>query len=143
MQLNDGKLFVPFAPGCRRIENGADVTDGKVASAVIDPAAAARARGCQAQLSLGVYKPIDRIRGRRVAAVDVARGLVVTTSLADFGIADPRYVTTDGKQRRTSVLYPSTRELLEIFKLRDGQVERVEAISVFQPYGMPSTWADR
>ena len=27
IQLNDGKLFVPFVPGCSRIENGADVTD--------------------------------------------------------------------------------------------------------------------
>ena len=63
------------------------------------------------------------------------------TSLADFGLSDARYLTTDGKQRQTSALYPSTRELLEIFKLRDGKVERVEAISVFQPYGMPSAWS--
>jgi hypothetical protein len=140
MQLNDGKLFVPFVPGCSRIENGVDVSDGKGASAVVDPAAAARARGCQEQLALGVYEPIDRIRGRRVAAVDAERGVVAMTSLVDFGLADTRYLTTDGKQRQTSALYPSTREQLEIFKLRDGKVGRVEAISVFQPYGMPSTW---
>jgi hypothetical protein len=140
MQLNDGKLFVPFVPGCNRIENGADVSDGKGVSAVVDPAAAARAHGCQEQLALGVYKPIDRIRGRRVAAVDVERGLVAMASLVDFSLADARYSTTDGKQRQTSALYPSTREQLEIFKLRDGRVGRVEAISVFQPYGMPSAW---
>jgi hypothetical protein len=143
MQLNDGKLFVSFASGCNRIENGADVSDGEGISAVVDPAAPARAHGCQEQLALGVYKPIDRIRGRRIVAVDVERGLVAMTSLVDFGLADPRYVTTDGKQRQTSAVYPSTREQLEIFKLRDGRVARVEAISVFQPYGMPSVRTSR
>jgi hypothetical protein len=63
------------------------------------------------------------------------------TSLVDFSLADVRYSTTDGKQRQTSAVYPSTREQLEIFKLRDGRVGRVEAISVFQPYGMPSAWS--
>ncbi|HEU4627376.1 MAG TPA: hypothetical protein VFS52_21660 [Steroidobacteraceae bacterium] len=143
MQLNDGKLFVPFVPGCSRIENGEDVSNGKGASAVVDPAAAARALGCKEQLALGVYKPIDRIRGRRIAAVDAERGLVAMTSLADFGLADVRYYTTDGKARQTSATYPSTRELLEIFKLRDGKIERVEAVSVFQPYGMLSAWTRR
>ena len=89
---------------------------------------------------MGVYKPVERIRGRRIVAVDVERGLVAMTSLVDFRLADPRYTTTDGKQRQTSALYPSTREQLEIFKLRDGRVGRVEAISIFQPYGMPSAW---
>ena len=100
--------------GYRRIENGVDVKDGK--------------------------DPSDRIRSRRVVAVDPERGLIVTTSLADYGLKDTQYVTADGKQRETRVKYPSTREMLEIFKLRGGKVQLVESISVFQPYGMPSAW---
>jgi hypothetical protein len=139
LQLNDGTAAVPFASACRRIENGVDVSDGKGMSAVV--ASVPSARGCRAQLALGVYKPIDRIRGRRIIALDPERGLIATMSLADFGLKDTSYVTTDGRQRETQVKYPSTREMLEILELRDGQVRRVEAISVFQPYGMPSAWA--
>jgi hypothetical protein len=141
LQLNDGTVAVPFAPECRRIENGVDVTDGKGVSAVVALVQTPSARGCRAQLALGVYKPIDRMRGQRVIALDLERGLIATTSLIDFALKDTSYATTDGQQRETQVKYPSTREWLEIFKVRDGQVRRVESISVFQPYGMPSAWA--
>jgi hypothetical protein len=141
LQLSDGTVSVEFAPKCRRIENGVDVTDGKGASAVVAAVSTRNARGCQAQLALGVYKPIDRVRGRRVVAVDPARGLIATMSLVDFGLKDSQYVTTDGQRRETQVKYPSTREMLDVFKLRDGKVQLVESISVFQPYGMPSAWS--
>jgi len=129
---------VAFDPGCSRVENGAKVSDGSSSPPVIAKVSAVQ--GCEAPLTLGLYKPLERVRDRRIAAVDAERGLVVTLSLADYPVRETQYTTTDGQQRETQDKYPSTRELLEIFKVSGGKLQRVEAISVFQPYGMPSQW---
>jgi hypothetical protein len=143
MQGSAGAANVPFDRRCNRVENGAIVSDGSSASAVIAKLDARTGRGCEAQLALGVYKPLEQLRNRRVAAIDAERGLVATLSLADYPVRELQYTTADGHQRQTQDKYPSTRELLEIFKVRGGKVQRVEAVSVFQPYGMPSSWSAR
>ncbi len=140
MQSQGSVKTVAFDPSCRRVENGATVSDGSAVPAVISKAAAQAAQGCEAPFALGIYKPLERIRSRRIAAVDAEHGLVVAVSLADYPVRYTSYKTTDGEQRETQDKYPSTRELLEIFKLSGGKLQRVEAISVFQPYGMPSQW---
>lgn len=142
MQQNDGTLFTQFDRNCARNENGLSVTHGQGGSAVIVKNAATIARGCEAQLKLGLYRPVDRVRDRRIAVVDEERGIVVQTSFADFAMRQTRYMTTDGKMRETQDKYPSSRALFEIFKLRDGRIQRIEAVSVFQPYRMPSPWVD-
>ncbi len=141
-QLNDGRLFTQFDDACLRRDNGVDVTDGAGNAAVIAPAKATGVKGCEAQFKLGLYKPVDRIRGRRILAVDPERGLVVATAFSDFSVAVPRYTTTDGTIRETQDKYPSSREALEIFKIRNGKIVRVESVSVFQTYGTPSAWMD-
>jgi hypothetical protein len=140
MQLNDGTLFTQIAPGCARIENGASVTEGEGGSAVIVKGAAKLARGCEAQLKLGLYRPVDRVRDRRTPIVDAERGLVVSFSFADSAVRSTRYAASDGRMLDTQDKYPSSRELFEIFRIRDGRIERIEAIAVFQPYRMPSPW---
>lgn len=140
MQLNDGTLFTQFARGCQRTENGQVVTRGNASSAVIVAGAGNIAQGCEAQLRAGLYKPVDRVRDRRIVAVDEERGLVVATRFADHAVRTTRYTSADGKQRETQDKYPSARELFEIYKVRNGRIERIEAISVFQPYHMPSPW---
>jgi hypothetical protein len=140
MQSQGSAKSVAFDPSCRRVENGATVSDGSAVPAVISKAAAQAAQGCEAQLALGIYKPLERIRSRRIAAVDAELGLVVTVSLADYPVRYTSYKTTDDQRRETQDKYPSTRELLEIFKVSGGKVQQVAAISVFQPYGMPTQW---
>lgn len=140
VQLNDGTLFTQFDPACERRENGQSVTHGDGGSAVIAKGAAKIARGCEAQLKLGLYRPVDRVRDRRILMVDEERGLVVASSFADHALRETRYRTTDGRIRETQDWYPSTRELFEIFKLSNGRIRRIEAVSVFQPYRMPSPW---
>ena len=98
------------------------------------------AQGCEAQLRLGLYRPVDRVRDRRVLAVDEARGLVVVSSFADFGLAQTQYRTTDGVLRETQDKHPSTREQLEIFQVRSGRIQGIEVVSVYQPYRMPLAW---
>ena len=139
-QLNDGTLFTQFDPECSRRDNGLDVTDGAGNAAVIALAAATGVKGCEAQFKLGLYKPLDRLRSRRILAVDEERGLVVATAFSDFAIEQPRYGTTDGTIRETQAKYPSSRESVEIFKIRNSKIVRVDAVSVFQPYGMRSPW---
>jgi len=140
MQRNDGALHVKFDPACTRTENGVVVTGGAVGSAGLVQSPGKYAEGCEAQLKLGLYHPLDRIRGRRVLVVDEEHGLVVTDGIADFGMAHPQYTLTDGRQVETQVLHPLARELFEIYKIAGGRVVAVEAVSVDQPYGMPSAW---
>jgi hypothetical protein len=136
----EGKVSARFAPSCTRVENGVAVTDGQGAPAVVSKDAASEAKGCEAHLKLGLYKPLDDLRALRIAAVDEERGLVVATSFADFGLRELRYTTTDGKQRETQDKYPSTREMFEVYKIRNGAIERIDVVSVFQPYLMPLAW---
>ena len=140
VQQNDGRLHAAFDPACLRRENGVEVTRGETGSAVIAKAAGQFAQGCEAQLRLGLYRPVDRLRDLRILAVDEARGLVVASSFADFALRQTQYTTTDGKVRETQDKYPSTRELLEIYRIRDGRIQRIESVSVFQPYRMPLAW---
>ena len=140
VQRNDGRVFARFSADCVRRENGFNVTQGEGGSATIVKAAATLAQGCEAQLRLGLYRPVDRVRDRRVLAVDEARGLVVVSSFADFGLAQTQYRTTDGVLRETQDKHPSTREQLEIFQVRSGRIQGIEVVSVYQPYRMPLAW---
>jgi hypothetical protein len=140
MAHDDGTLQVKFAPGCTRTENGVEVSSGAVGSAGIVESPGKYAQGCEAQLKLGLYQPLDRIRGHRVLAVDEARGLVVTAGIADFSMAQRQYTLTDGQKVETKAFHPLARELFEVYKIIDGKVQKVEAVSVDQPYGMPSAW---
>jgi hypothetical protein len=140
MARNDGTLHAKFAPDCTRTENGVEVTSGAVGSAGIVQSPGKFAQGCEAQLKMGLYRPLDRIRGHRVLAVDEARGLVVTAGIADFSMAQRQYTLTNGQKVETQAFHPLARELFEVFKVVDGKVQKVEAVSVDQPFGMPSAW---
>lgn len=142
MERNDGTVKAKFAPGCTRLENGAVVTSGAMGSAGIVKSPGQYAEGCEAQLKLGLYRPLDRIRGRRVLAVDEERGLVVATGIADFGLVQRQYTLTDGKKVETQAFHPLSRELFEVFKVSGGRIQSVQAVSVDQPYGMASAWAN-
>jgi hypothetical protein len=139
-RLNDGTVFTQFDDSCLRRDNGLDVTDGNGNAAVVAPAKATGVKGCEAQFKLGLYRPVDRVRDSRVLAVDEERGIVVATAFSDFALERTRYTTTDSIIRETQEKYPSSREGFDIFKIRNGKIVRVDAVSVFQPYGMPAAW---
>jgi len=140
LEHNDGRLQARIDPACVRRENGQVVTQGPGGPAVIAAGAGELAQGCEAQLKLGLYRPLDALRNRRYPVVDPARGLVVALSTADFGLRETGYRTTDGVLRQTAVRYPVSREQFEVYRVRAGHVEKVDAVSVFQPYRMPSPW---
>jgi hypothetical protein len=140
MERNDGKLHAGFDATCTRTENGVVVTAGAVGSAGIVKSPGLLAEGCEGQLKLGLYQPLDRIRGRRVLAVDEERGLVVTAGIADFGLAQRQYTLSDGRKVESQNFHANARELFEVFKIAGNRIQAVEAVSVDQPYGMPSAW---
>jgi hypothetical protein len=81
------------------------------------------------------------LRAARVIAVDEARGIVVRQGLADYRERETPYVPADGGKAPVAVNQPVTRELFEVWRVRGGSAVRVDAVSVFQPYGMPTPWS--
>lgn len=140
LQSDEGKVYARFDQACWRKENGVEVTRGQVGSIGLVKSPGQYAQGCAAQLALGLYQPLDRLRGRRILAVDEARGLVAATAIADFNLANRRYTLTDGREVETEAVHAMSRELFEVYKVVDGRIVAIEAVSVDQPYGMPSAW---
>jgi len=140
VERNDGRLHARFAPGCERVENGQLVSRGDAGSIGLVKSPGQYAQGCEGQLKLGLYRPVDRLRGRRIMAVDEERGLVMMASIADFGLAQRQYTLTDGRKVESDRYHAMSRELFEVYRITDGRIESIEAVSVDQPYGMPVAW---
>ena len=100
------------------------------------------AQGCKAQLEIGLYKPVERIRARRYPVVDIEKGVVAALSLEDHATRTLQYETTDGKMHDVDVRYPNTRGRLDLFKIVDGEIVRIDGVSVFLPYYIHSLWND-
>jgi hypothetical protein len=140
VERNDGRLRARFAADCERGENGVVVTRGDIGSIGLVKSPGQYAQGCEAQLKLGLYRPVDQLRGRRVLAVDAEQGLVVMASVADFGLAPRQYSLADGRKVESDRYHPFSRELFEVFRIAGGRIEAIEAVSVDQPLGMKVAW---
>ena len=108
MNAHDGKAPAGLSANCRWVVNGQDVGD------------------CTASfLNSPVLKTLEQVRDRAVLAADVDRGLVVYRTFEDFPAA------TDGDKT-----YPRSVQVVELFHLVGGKIERVEAWTSELPYGM-------
>jgi len=132
-QENDGSLLVEFSDNCARVSNGVDVTFGDYWAADI-------AQGCAAQLEEGIYKPVNRIRARRFPVINEEKGVVVALSIEDHATRYVNYESNSGQSLKVDIEYPNSRGLLEIFKIVDGKIARIEGISVFLPYYIQDLW---
>lgn len=133
-QLNDGTLYTRFDDTCNRVINGVSTTEGE------DHWAAKAAKGCAHQLEIGLYKPVDRVRERRYPVVDVERGVVVAFSMVDHASRYVTYETTDGQEHQMPLEYPNTLGLMEVFKIVDGKIVRIEGVQALLPYFMKTRW---
>jgi hypothetical protein len=138
VELNDGQVFAPFHEDCGRLENGISTTSGVGAGGGNSAAIAA---GCEAQFKLGIYRINKRIRDRRYPLVDVERGVVVGSGFFDHANTFDRYTLTDGREMNTVLKWPNSITLLEAFKIKSGQIYRIEAVFTYVPYFMPSPFA--
>ncbi len=137
LQLNDGTLFTKFNPNCKRVENGVQTTNN--ASFAVVPVARL---GCEQQFRLGNYRYDTRLRARRFVLVDEERGLVLASAFIDHGGYIDDYELTDGTKVRSPVHRPHSFYLFELFKLKEGGIEQIEANFITVPYNMPSPWDD-
>jgi hypothetical protein len=130
VQLNDGTVQTEIADDCVRLTNGFATTSGGDS----DPA------GCRQQLEVGWYRHVDRVRALRFPIVDETRGVVVALAFLDHAARDAQYRTLDGKTRNIPVEYPNSHSVLELFKIEAGKIRRIEGVTAFQPYLMPTQW---
>jgi hypothetical protein len=132
VELNDGQVFAPFSEDCSRLENGISTT----APAPGAQASAANiASGCREQFELGIYKINKRVR-RTLPLVDEYRGVVVGSGFFDHANEWDRYLLTDGREMRTALKWPNSITLLEAFRIRDAEIQRIEATFTYVPYFM-------
>jgi hypothetical protein len=126
LDAQEGKAsLVKFAANCGRKVNGVVTTAGKTATGGVE--------GCAAQIKAGVFKPIEKVRARRVAAVDEAHGIVVVEAYQDFPEKLDAYAG-----RPAPAKYPYSLGFLAAFKIKDGGVYCVEEVSTALPYRMPA-----
>jgi hypothetical protein len=137
LQLNDGTLFTKFHPNCKRVENGVQTTNNPNFAVV-----PVSRLGCEEQFRMGNYRYDTRLRARRFMLVDEERGLVLAAGFIDHAGDLHEYKLTDGTTVRAPVHRPHSFYLFELFKLKDGSIEQIEANFITVPYNMPSPWDD-
>src|SRR5690606_19545078 len=137
LQLNDGTLFTKFHPNCARVENGVKTTHNS--GFTVTPVAKL---GCEDQFKLGYYRYNDRVRDRRFPLVDEERGLVLGVAFMDKMGRMGDYQLTDGTPAKPLLYRPHTFYLFELFKLKDGMIEQIEAHFITIPYNTTSPWDD-
>lgn len=166
LEKNDGKLEVPFAPGCQRIQNGVQTTNNPDAIAQMTPLLTGNARGgggkqppaappkpqglqinitalgCAEQFKLGYFNFVRRVRDRRFVAVDRERGLAMV--IAELDEPAGKYATfklSDGREITAGPSRPRTIAAFEVYKIEGGKIRRVEEVQHDVPYGMLSGWS--
>ncbi|AKH44142.1 hypothetical protein FHS61_001461 [Altererythrobacter atlanticus] len=133
VEVNDGQVFAPFADDCARLENGISTT----AAAPGDGGgnAASIMAGCENQFKLGIYRINKRIR-RDIFIIDEERGVAVARGFFDHANEFDRYLLTNGQEMKTALKWPNSITLLEAFRIRNAEIQRIEAVFTYVPYFM-------
>jgi hypothetical protein len=140
---SNGNL-APFDKNCRRAENGSYSVLNPDPNATWDPNSAYRPYklGCEEQLNTGIWSYIRNIRDRRFPIIDEERGLVVALIMFDHpGTVTHFDVPGFGRVNNPLMfLRPTSMEIFEAFKIKDGKILEVAAEGGFLPYGIHSGW---
>jgi hypothetical protein len=133
VEVNDGQVLAPFAEDCARLENGISTTAPTPGSTGGN--AAAIASGCRAQFELGLYRINKRIR-RGFFIIDEERGVAVASGFFDHANEWDRYLLTNGREMRTALKWPNSISLIEAFRIKNAEIQRIEAVFTYVPYFM-------
>jgi hypothetical protein len=68
--------------------------------------------------------------------------LILTAGFIDKQGRMSDYRLTDGTVTKPLLYRPHSFYLLELFKIKDGAIEQIEANFITVPYNMPSPWDD-
>jgi hypothetical protein len=131
--------ITPFDPGCTRVENGTITANNP--KPTIFPF---HKQTCGEQFKIpGFSAIITKVRERRFPIVDEERGLVFATAFFDHA-GLPEVKLPDGTIRKIEgppFNAPYCFMIGELFKIKNRQINRIEAIVIEVPYGMPSGWS--
>ena len=139
-----GKI-VPFAKDCHRIENGvALVNNPNYNYGFVSPSGRTlpnfAAMGCREQFDTGIWAT-DTITDRRFPVVDEERGVVAAFTIYN-GHAAKRCADTPayGPVCPGSNFKPNSLDLLELMKIRNGEIHEQESIWERMSAGIKSGW---
>jgi hypothetical protein len=139
--------IVPFAEDFSRVENGLPTAGGS-------PNAPDSAQSQAAQFSSKRFNYIHEITQRRFLLVDPERGLVyavvmfqhpgnIKTDLfapARTGAGTGRSSGTIAPRGFSLASYPNTTQIIELFRIRSGKIDRIFAYVSLLPYRQPPGW---
>jgi hypothetical protein len=126
LSQNDGTLRegLKFAPDCHRFENGQEFA----------------ADGCDKAFLNGNYRFNERVRDREYFLVDEERGLVFCRAFIDHkGVLD-HYKRVDGTDARSPFREPHTWSVMELFKVKNGELGPIEAVFNAVAYRTRTPW---
>jgi len=139
IERSDGDI-IPVVEDCARVENGVQTTQNKELGG--RPGFPLWGMPVAAQIGTGYYSYIEAIRDRRVAIIDIERGLVLMIVCFDHP-GNVKSVEVKGKGRVELPPFtqkPSTALIVELFQMRAGKITGIEAVLDFFPYGMRTGW---
>lgn len=134
-----GRNAAPFWDSCERWENGNVTTGRPRRTGGFD----VLALGCREQQESGFFSFVTGIRNRRFQVVDRERGLVLSFVFFDHNGAVPELHLSNGTTIPSVVNAPLTYHIAELFQIREGRIDQIEAVCNTVPYGMKSDLWDR
>lgn len=152
IENDTGKRYIPFADDAIRLENGTQTCPSNpnvipnAAPGTNAPRPAPPAPGtpgslsCAYQINLGNFREDTLLRDRRYEVIDEERGTILGYTFFDHNATVREWKLTDGRDRKATRTAPWTWEIVELFKIRNGKIMRVEALVNAVPYGMKAGW---
>ena len=133
LQLNDGALLTQFSDDCSRVENGAVTSGGTQPNGQRRPS-------CGEQFASGNYRTDTSVPDREVLLVDEEKGLVLARDVINHNAVADTLRNAAGEVRASNQKTPSSFFGFVTFKIVDGKISRVEALTTSPPYHMASVW---
>jgi hypothetical protein len=135
IENNVGKKPPIFSTKCHRLENGMATSN-----VPLQPGAQPRSSNytCAQGIGNGYHRNDNRLRNRRILAVDLERQIVVAGVYFDH-LNDERirtYKANDGTIVKVGDTSPATLGMHEIFSIDEEGISQVEAVMTTVPYGM-------
>lgn len=127
--------LTPFGPDCIRVENGAQTTSNPDFGGDIP------AMNCQEQFATGFSRFITGLRERRYL-VDEQTGVVMAMLFFDHAGTWDTVTLANGEVMDVSPPFtsPFTFQIFELFKIKNGKINEIEAVLNSVPYKMLSGW---
>ena len=134
IENNSGDKPPVFSSHCQRLENGRPTSNVPVTPGR-DPGGINMS--CAADLAMGYHRNDNRIRSRRVMAVDLEHQVVMTSVYFDHenDASIRSYVLKNGKTVTVTETAPSTLQAHETFSIDKEGVSQVEAVFTNVTYG--------